>query len=115
MYKSAYIEEAIIGRNISNTDSKDVSHSHSCNNEDHYFDYQLDQWGIEKLFQSSDEVIIRELKLFVEDREMDIKNKIQLSRTMFFAKYVRLALYDEDLDKIFIIDHEQLQFDRNSG
>ena len=26
-----------------------------------------------------------------------------------------LALYDEDLNKIFIIDHEQLQFDKNDG
>ena len=26
-----------------------------------------------------------------------------------------MDLYDEDLEKIFIIDHEQLQFDRNSG
>ena len=26
-----------------------------------------------------------------------------------------LALYDEDLKKRFIIDHEQLQFDKNDG
>ena len=40
----------------------------------------------EKLFQNSDKIIIRELKIFVED-----------------------------LEKIFIIDHEQLQFHKNSG
>ena len=30
---------------------------------------------------------------------------------MFLAKYVSLALYDED-QKIFIIDHKQLQSDK---
>ena len=34
---------------------------------------------------------------------------------MFFAKYGSLALYDEDLEKLFIIDHKQLQFDKNDG
>ena len=33
---------------------------------------------------------------------------------MFLAKYVSLALCDEDMDKIFIIDHEKLQFYKNS-
>ena len=61
MYTSACIEEAIIGRNISHIDSKYGSHSHSWNDEDHAFDYQLDQWGVTKLFQNSVEVIIREL------------------------------------------------------
>ena len=37
-----------------------------------------------------------------------IKNKSQVSKTMFLAKYGSLALYDEDPEKIFIIDHEQL-------
>ena len=32
---------------------------------------------------------------------------------MFLAKYDSLDLYYEDLKKIFIIDHEQLQFDKN--
>ena len=43
---------------------------------------------------------------------MHIKNKSQVSKTMFLAKYVSLALYDEDLEKRFIIDHEQLEFDK---
>ena len=74
------------------------------------------QWGVEKLFQNSDEVIIRELKLYVEDREkLNIKNKSQLSRTLFMEKYGSLDLYDEDLVKMFLVDHEQLQFDKNSG
>ena len=33
---------------------------------------------------------------------------------MFLAKYGSLALYNEYLDKIFIIDHEQLQFGKSS-
>ena len=31
-----------------------------------------------------------------------------------FPKYGSLALYDEYPEKIFIIDHEQLEFDKNS-
>ena len=34
---------------------------------------------------------------------------------MFIEKYVSLALYDEYLEKIFIINHEQLQFGKKSG
>ena len=34
---------------------------------------------------------------------------------MFLAKYGSLDLYDEDLEKIFIIYHEQLQFDKTDG
>ena len=34
---------------------------------------------------------------------------------MFHAKYVSLDLYDKDMNKIFIIDHKQLQFDKNVG
>ena len=66
MYKSACIEEERIGRTISHKDSKDGSHSQTWNDEDHDFDYQLDQWGIEKLFQNSDESITRGLKLYIE-------------------------------------------------
>ena len=32
---------------------------------------------------------------------------------MFLAKYGSLALCDEDLEKRFIIDQEQLKFDKN--
>ena len=41
LHTSVYIEETRIGRNLSPTDSKDGSHSHSWNDEDHAFDYQL--------------------------------------------------------------------------
>ena len=34
---------------------------------------------------------------------------------MLIARYGSLSLYDEDLEKIFIIDHEQLEFNKNSG
>ena len=67
MYKYACIEEARIGRTLSHTYNKDGSHSHSWNDDDHTFDYQLDQWGVEKLFQNSDEAITKELKLYIED------------------------------------------------
>ena len=39
----------------------------------------------------------------------------QLSCTIFLKKCGSLDLYDEDLDKRFIIGHKQLQFDKNSG
>ena len=56
------------------------------------------------------------MKLYVEDRgKLNIKNKSQLYRTMFLEKYGSLDLYDEDLEKIFIIDHKQLQFGKNYG
>ena len=34
---------------------------------------------------------------------------------MFLAKHDSLDLYDEDTEKIIIIDHKQLKFDKNSG
>ena len=109
VYTSACIEETSIGRTISQIDSKYGSHSHSWKDQEHAFDYQLYQWGVYKLFQNSDEALIRELKLYIEDKEkFNIKNKSQLSYTMFLAKYDILDIYDEDLEKRFIIDHEQL-------
>ena len=59
VYTSACIEEARIGRTLSHTDSNDGSHSHTWNDEDQAFDYQLDQWGVEKLFPNADEAINR--------------------------------------------------------
>ena len=67
MYISACIEESRIGRTLSHTDSKDGSHSHTWNDKDQAFDYQLYQWDIEKLFQNSDESITRELKFYIEE------------------------------------------------
>ena len=66
MYTSACIEEARIGRTVSHTDSKNGSHSHYWNDEDHAFEYQLDQWGVYKLSQNSNEAITIELKLYIE-------------------------------------------------
>ena len=40
-----------------------------------------------------------------------INNKSQVSKSMFLAKYGSLALYDEDLKEIFIIDPEKLRDD----
>ena len=66
MYTSACIEESRIGRTLSHTDSNDGAHSHTWNYEDQAFDYQLDQWGVEKLFLNTDEAITRELKIYIE-------------------------------------------------
>ena len=44
-----------------------VLHSHCWSDEDHAFDYQLYQWSVDKLFQTSGKLIIRQLKLYVED------------------------------------------------
>ena len=54
--------------------------------------------------------------MYIEDWEkLNIKNKSQLSCTMFFAKYVILDLCDEDLKKRIIIGHEHLEFIKNAG
>ena len=67
MYKSACIEEARIGRSLSDIDTNNGSHSHTWNDEDQDFDYQLDQWGVEKFFPNEDEAITRELKMYIEE------------------------------------------------
>ena len=66
MYTSACIEEARIGRALSHKDTEYGSHSHTWNDENQAFDYQLDQWGVEKLFPNEDEAITRELKIYIE-------------------------------------------------
>ena len=54
------------------------------------------------------------MKLYIEYwGNLNIKNKSQLLCTMCLAKYGSLGLYDEYLEKWFIIDHEQLKFDKN--
>ena len=67
VYKSACIEEERIGRNLSHTESNYGSHSHTWNDVDHAFYYQLDQWGVEKLFPTTDEAITREIKMYIEE------------------------------------------------
>ena len=66
MYTSNCIEESRIGSSVSGTDTNNVSHSHTCNDDDHDFDYQIYQWVVEKLFYNSDESITRDLKLYIE-------------------------------------------------
>ena len=66
MYIYDFIEETRMWRTLSHKYSKDGSHSHSWNYEDHAFDYKLDQCGADRLFQNLDEAIIRELKLYNE-------------------------------------------------
>ena len=72
VYTSACIEEARIGRSLSHTNIKDGSNSHSWNDEYHAFGYQLDQWGVDSLFQNLDEEITREFKLYIEEWEICI-------------------------------------------
>ena len=106
----------MVGRNLSCTYSNNGSYSHTWKDEDQAYKYKLDQWGIEKLFPNADEAIIRELKMYIEEwRKNHIKNKSQVLKTIFLAKYGSLALYDEYLEKIFIMNHEQLQFDKTDG
>ena len=62
VYTYVCIEEARIGRTLSHTDTINGSHSHTCNDEDQAFDYQFDQWSVEKLFPNEDEAINREWK-----------------------------------------------------
>ena len=47
--------------------------------------------------------------------KMNIKNKSQLSKAIFLAKYGSLAIYDKDLKRLFIIEHKQLKFDKTDG
>ena len=54
--------------------------------------------------------------MYIEEREkLNIKNKSQLLRTVFLKKYGSMDLYYTYLGKRFIIDHEKLQFDKNTG
>ena len=100
VYTSACIIEARIVRILSHTDSNDGSHSHTWNDEEQAFDYQLYQWGVEKLFWNSDEAITIELKMHIEEwGKKNIKNKSQVSKTIFLTKYGSPALYDDDLEK----------------
>ena len=100
VYTYAYIEEASIGRTLSHTDTNNGSHSHTWNDEDQAFDYQLYQWGVYKLFPNEDEAITRELKMYTEKWEKThIKNTSQVSKVTFIAKYFSLALYDEYPEK----------------
>ena len=98
-YTSEYFEEARIRKTLYHTYIKDGSHSDSCNDEDHAFDYQLDQWGVEKLFLNSNEAITRYLKLYIEYWDkLNIKTN-QVSKSIFLDQYSSLDLYDEDLKK----------------
>ena len=75
MYTSACIEKVIIGRTVSNKDSKDSLHSNYWNDKYYAFSYQLDQWGVDKLFHTPDAVIIRELELYAEDWEIEYQEQ----------------------------------------
>ena len=67
MYTYACIEAVRIGRYLSYTDTNNGSHSHTWNDDDQAFDYQLDKWGVEKLLPNQEEAITRELKMYIEE------------------------------------------------
>ena len=54
------------GRSVSDTDTNNGSHSHTWNDEDQAFDYQLDKWGVDKLLHNQEEAITRELNMYIE-------------------------------------------------
>ena len=93
VYTYTCIEEAIFLRTLSNTDSKDGSQSHSWYDNDHAFEYQSYQRGVEKLFHNSDEVIIIELKMYVEDREKSISRTRTNYRVPCFLQNIVIWLY----------------------
>ena len=115
VYTSACIEEVRIGRTLSHTDSKDGSHSHTWNNEDHAFDYQSDQWGVEKFFQNGYEAITRELKMYIEKWGKTISRTRAKYQKPCFLKNTGVWLYTMKIWKIFIIDHKQLQYNKTDG
>ena len=80
-------------RTISHKDSKDGSHSHSWNDEDHAFNHQLYQWGVDKLFHNSDEAIIRDLKLYIEDWEMWISRTRANYHVLRFLQNMLVWIY----------------------
>ena len=65
VYTSACIEEGRIGSTLSHIDTNNGSHSHTWNDDNQAFDYQVDQWGVEKLFPNEDEAITRGLKMYI--------------------------------------------------
>ena len=50
VYTYAYIKEARIVKTLSKSNSNDISYSHSWNDYDHAFEYQLYKWGGESCF-----------------------------------------------------------------
>ena len=115
MYTSACIEEEMIGRTLYHTDSKDGSHSQSCNDEGHAFYSQLDQWGVEKLFQNSDEAITRELKFYIEEWGNCISRTRAKYQKSCLLKIMVVWIYMMKIWKQIIIYHEILQFDKTDG
>ena len=68
------------------------------------------------MFHNSDEVIIRELKFYIEDREkLNIKNKSQLLCTMFLEKYGSLDPYDIYPEKYSPLTMNNFNLMKNSG
>ena len=67
MNTSAYIEEARIGKLYQTPMLMTVHIVTPVMMRIMPLTINLDKWGVNKLFQTSDEVIIRELKVYVDD------------------------------------------------
>ena len=73
----------------------------------------MECWEVVSYFRLSNNQRVENVYLRLE--KLNIKSKSQLPRTMFLEKDDSLALYDIYMEKRFVIDHEQPQFDKNSG
>ena len=66
VYTSNCIESAIIEKYHSEKQLNENCLSHTRNEEDGVFDYQLEKWGVEKLFSKHSEPVKRELRSCIE-------------------------------------------------
>ena len=96
------IEEARIERALFHTNSKDGSHSHSWDDEDHAFDYQLDQWSVEKLSRNVDEEITREFKIYPEEWRKSISRIRAKYQKPCFLQNMGVWLYMKKIRKKYL-------------
>ena len=90
--------------------------SHTWNEEDDDFDKQLEKWVVEKLFSDQSEPVKRELRAYIEDRGKLLKKKNdQRTCTPFLEKYGGLSLYIINVEKIYSIDDDDIQFVMGDG
>ena len=72
--------------------------------------------GVDKVITDKLESLTRDLGRYVEDCEREqIKKTDQRSCAKFMEKYGTLDLYDEDLKKRYIIEHEDIHYVKKEG
>ena len=75
--------------------------SHTWNENDDYFDKQLEKWVGETLFSDQSEPVTRKMRAYLEDwGKLLMRGKDQRTLTCFLDKYGGLSLYDIYFDKI---------------